>query len=118
MPASRDPEVHIPEVLPPEPPAGERTSERAQRAFGPIIGGAIIDAVDFMTWGVPGLVLGAAAAFWVCSIFKLPWWQRVAWALAAGYYCAVPFTRFIPLATLIGAYAQFREGARPSSGGR
>lgn len=114
MPEEKETEVLIPEVLPPEPGMGEsrRTSSRArraERAFGPIVAGAIIDAIDFVTWGFTGLVLGGIAAFWICSIYRLPWWQRVLWALAAAYYCAVPFTRFIPLGMLIGAYVQFRE---------
>ena len=113
----KEPEILIPEVLPPEqggPESWSRprpsTAKRAERAFGPIVAGAIIDAIDFVVWGFAGLVIGGAAAFWICSVYKLPWWQRLLWSVAAAYYCAIPFTRFIPLGMLIGAYVQFREG--------
>ena len=109
-----DKEVLVPEVLPPErgphdesPPRSTR--DRATRIFGPIIAGVIIDAIDFVTWGIPGLLIGFGVMFWICSEFKLPLWQRLAWSFGAAWYCAVPFTRFIPLGTLIGAYVQFRE---------
>ena len=110
-------EVLIPEVLPPstesrgpgEPGPEPSRARQAERIFGPLIGGAIIDGIDFVLWGIPGLVVGGLVAFWISGIFRLPLWQRVLCAIAAAYYCAIPFTRFIPLATLIGAYAQFRE---------
>ena len=114
MPPEEKSDVLIPEVLPPDPTGqGFRPprskARRAERAFGPIVAGAIIDAIDFVTWGFAGLIIGGLAAFWICSIYRLPWWQRLLWSLGAAYYCAVPFTRFLPLGMLIGAYVQFRE---------
>lgn len=107
-------EVLVPEVLPPvrgdrESEPGPSRAKDAERIFGPLIGGAIIDAIDFVLLGIPGLIVGGIVAFWIGGIFRLPLWQRILCAIAAAYYCAIPFTRFIPLATLIGAYAQFRE---------
>lgn len=91
---------------------------RFERAFGPILAGAVIDAIDFATQGIPGLLAGAVAAFWICSIYRLPMKYRILWAVAAGYYCAIPFTRFLPLATMIGAYVRFREPPpNPPAGG-
>ena len=107
-------EVLVPEVLPPDHGApdsgpGPSQAKEAERIFGPLIGGAIIDGIDFVLMGIPGLLVGGVVAFWIGGIFRLPLWQRILCAIAAAYYCAIPFTRFIPLATLIGAYAQFRE---------
>lgn len=107
----KDREVLIPEVLPPEPgEPGRRESSarRAERAFGPIVAGAIIDAIDFALVGPAGLVIGFLAGFWIGSIYGFSFMKRVAIGILAGWYCMIPFTRFIPLATLVGAYAQFR----------
>lgn len=101
------------DVLPPEDGARKPrrgAAERAQRAFGPIVAGVILDFVDLASMGVPGYVLGLLVGFWLASVFKLPWTHRIVLALLAAAYCAVPFTHFIPLATVIGAYIRFREG--------
>jgi hypothetical protein len=62
--------------------------------------------------GVPGLVIGALAAFWLCTINRVPLLQRLLCAVAAGVYCALPFRRFLPVATLVGAYIQFAGPVR------
>ena len=77
----------------------------------------VIDLVDFATFGpvglVAGLPIGGLAGYWMARALELPprtrWWC----ALAAGIYCTIPFTEFIPLATLVAAYAQFRNSAPP-----
>ena len=88
-------------------------SKRLESAFGPIVAGLSIDTVDIATFGTFGLmvgpIVGGTAAFWLCSIYKLPVWQRLIWAVAAGIYCGFPRTEFIPLATIIGACARFFE---------
>lgn len=110
-------EVLIPEVLPPDQgPFGsgfrrpENKGRRAERAFAPIVAGALIDAIDFVTMGPVGLLMGFVAGFWIGRVYRLPFRHRALIALAAGWYCFLPFRRFIPLATLVGAYVQFREG--------
>lgn len=112
----RKPEEVEPEVIPPqdgEPRMDASASwfERLNQAFGPIASGVIIDSLDVATFGrfgfIFGMAVGGTAAFWMCSIYKLPLWQRFLWALAAGFYCTFPRTEFIPLATLIGAAARY-----------
>jgi len=98
-----------PEVLAPEHRQGSK-AQRMERAFGPIMLGALIDCIDLATFGIPGLIAGAAAAYYICSIYGLPVRQRLLWSVIAGYYCAVPFTNLLPLATLIGAYVRYRGG--------
>jgi hypothetical protein len=102
-----------PEVLPPE---GDRdgpptTGKRLENAFGPIAAGLIIDTIDIATFGPIGFMIGpfigGIATFWICSIYGMPVWQRLFWALSAGVYCAFPKTEFIPMATMIGACARF-----------
>jgi hypothetical protein len=104
-------QVLEPEVLPPEkrafprPKAGK--SRRAVRVVGPLLAGVMIDAIDFLTMGLPGLAIGALATLWICSAYRLPLYRRLLYAMAAGLYCALPFRRVVPVATLIGAYIQF-----------
>ena len=111
-----------PEVLPPEddgPGAGRPgLGKRLGIAFGPIVAGLLIDTVDFLTFGTYGLMLGlligGSAAYWITSVYELPVWQRLMWAVVTGVYCLFPRTEFIPVATLIGACARFwQTGRRP-----
>jgi hypothetical protein len=94
---------------------GRHRWRQLNRAFGPILAGLVIDSVDLFTFGplkrFIGLPAGALAGYWMGSIFRLPLRQRLLCALAAGVYCMIPGLEFIPLATLIGAYVRFREGA-------
>lgn len=112
-------EVLEPEVLPPEHKqrgrgnAGADTMRRAQRAFGPILAGAFLDFIDLATMGTPGLLIGAAAGYYIATVYELPLRTRLLLAIAAGYYCMLPFTRFLPLATLMGAYVRFRKAGSP-----
>jgi len=91
---------------PPTVPAARRFF----RAFGPVLAGAAIDAVDLATMGAVGFIVGAAAGYVIAAAYGLNWKWRIGIALLAGYYCMIPFTRFIPLATLVGAYVRFRQG--------
>jgi hypothetical protein len=89
---------------------------RLNRAFGPIVAGVIIDAVDFATYGpigyVLGLPVGGLAGYWMGRCLGLDRTACLYCALAAGVYCTIPYTELLPLATLVGAYARFRESGR------
>jgi hypothetical protein len=90
-------------------------AKRAERAFGPIVGGAILDFMDLATFGPVGLIIGAAVGYWIMSIYRLPKWHRIIGAFLAGWYCMLPFTRFVPLATLVGAYVRYQDSGRRKS---
>lgn len=113
-----------PEILPPvpgpdnaqsaeTPPVTASLGRRVEKAFGPIIGGLIIDFIDLATFGpigiFCGMIIGGTAAYWICSIYKLPLRQRLLWSAAAGIYCTVPLTEVLPLATILGAYLRFNS---------
>lgn len=86
---------------------------RANRVFGPIIAGMIIDLVDFATFGPVGLVLGlpvgGLAGYWMGKALGFGRRGSVWCAVSAGVYCTIPGTEMIPLATIVGACARFRE---------
>ncbi len=92
---------------------------RLNRSFGPIAAGVVIDLVDAATFGPIGLVLGlplgGLAGYWMGRAMGMRA-RAAAWcALAAGIYCTIPGTEFLPLATIIGAYSRFREdGPEPT----
>ena len=108
-----EPTDDLPATLP--PPPSPPIAARLHRAFGPILAGVIIDAVDLATFGPIGLVLGlpigGLAGYWMGTCLGLDRKACVLCALAAGIYCMIPFTEVVPLATLVGAYARFRETA-------
>jgi len=89
---------------------------RLNRAFGPIVAGMLIDFVDLATFGpigyVLGLPVGGLAGYWMGRCLGLERKASLFCALAAGFYCTIPYTEAIPLATLVGAYARFRESGR------
>jgi len=92
------------------------TKQRLNRAFGPIVAGMIIDLVDFATFGPLGLILGlpigGLAGYWMGKALGLSRKATLWCALAAGIYCTIPGTEFIPLATMVGAYVQFQESGK------
>lgn len=96
----------------PEPTTA--VSRRLNRAFGPVIAGMILDVVDLATFGPIGFFLGVpvglAAGYWLGTCLGLERRHCVWVAMAAAIYCTMPGTEFIPLGTLVGAYARFREG--------
>lgn len=113
-------EILEPEVLPPVGRSGPApggapppTWKRAQRAFGPILAGAFLDLIDLTTMGPAGFFIGAVVGYWMGSSFELPLRTKLLLALGAGYYCMMPGTRALPLATLVGAYVRFREKSPP-----
>ncbi|MFC1497706.1 hypothetical protein ACFLS1_04415 [Verrucomicrobiota bacterium] len=124
FPVSSNQECLIPDdVLPPEDKQEKKeepapgTFCRYERAFGPIVGGLIIDLMDLATFGLVGimcgLLVGAAAGFWVASISAI---SAVA-GVQKIVYCTIPFTEIFPVATLIGAYARFNSSERKTKSG-
>jgi len=107
-------QLEEPQQVEPQQPAV--LARRLNRAFGPIVAGAVIDAVDFATFGpigfILGLPVGGVAGYWMGRCLGLSRRSSFYCALAAGVYCTIPFTELIPLATLVGAYARFRESGR------
>lgn len=91
-------------------------AERLHSVFGPIVGGLIIDGLDFVTFGPLGILFGAliggSVAYYITSVERLPVWQRTVLATVAGFYCAFPFTNFIPAATLVGALIRFVQSGK------
>ena len=89
-----------------------RTASRAV-AIGPIAAGVILDLVDFATFGPiglwAGLVLGGAAGYLLAAGMGVRRDRRLGYALAAGAYCTLPYTAFLPAATLLGALIRLRE---------
>lgn len=88
------------------------TAARLNKAFGPVAAGLVIDMLDVATFGpiglFVGLPLGALMGYWMGQSLGLEPKARGWCALAAGIYCMVPATEFLPLATLLGAYARYR----------
>ena len=102
------------EVLPNlDSPVPKRTLRRLNYALGPIGAGMMIDAVDFITYGPIGLILGlpvgAAAGYWLGRSMRLE--SHMCWicAVVAGIYCTIPGTELLPLGTLVGALVRFQD---------
>lgn len=111
-------EVIEPEVLPPAParaPVRPRRSLRARlrHALGPVLAGLALDLVDFATFGPIGLVLGpfigGGVGWYLSGLLRLNPRQRLITAILSGIYCMIPFTEFVPVGTLVGAFARFQE---------
>ena len=84
---------------------------RLKRAFAPLIPFIILDLFDFLTFGVlglyVGLIVGVPMGYWICARQNLSFGKCLCGAFGAGIYCSLPFTEFIPAATLIGIWARF-----------
>ncbi len=85
---------------------------RLHRALGPLAGGLILDFLDLATFGplgVAGFFVGALIGWWITSIYGFSTRAKLSWSIVAGIYCLVPFTEFIPVATIISAVARYKE---------
>ena len=84
-----------------------------KKALSPIIAGLIIDAADFATLGPIGLyfgmIVGFGAAYWVCSTYQFSRNKRILFSIFTGIYCTLPFTAYLPAATLIGLYIKLND---------
>ena len=118
MSEANESRVLEPDVLPPEdesrtspPPAS--LGRRVERAVGPVAAGLILDFVDLGTFGPVGLVAGAliggAVGWYLARALDMPPRWRPAAVLLAAIYCTLPFTEFIPAATLVGALARYAK---------
>lgn len=90
-------------------------AQRLNRAFGPVVAGLVIDFVDLATFGpigtYLGLPIGGFAGYWMGRALGLERKPSLLCALLAGVYCMVPGTEMIPVATVVGALARYRESA-------
>jgi hypothetical protein len=114
--------VENPEILPPaDEPRSRRAGRKGRRfveAFGPLAAGVLIDGADFVTFGpigiMFGMLVGGTLAYVLTSVYRLPVWQRLLWAVGTGVYCAMPRTEFVPVATLVAAVTRFWQGGSRS----
>ena len=96
----------------------ERTETVSPKQWiGPVLAGFLLDGVDFVTYGPIGLWAGAAAGalagYLLALSMGVEFERRWPYAAAAGAYCMLPFTAFLPLATVLGTAIRLREGRRP-----
>lgn len=88
-------------------------AQRLNRAFGPVVAGLVIDFVDLATFGPIGMYLGLPiggfAGYWMGRALGLERKPSLVCALLAGVYCMIPGTEMIPVATVVGALARYRE---------
>lgn len=109
--------------------SGNDTSRRRETPsrkslLGPILAGLMLDLLDFATYGPIGiwfgLVTGGLGGYFLASSMGVRRERRIWYALVAGLYCMLPFTAFLPVATVLGALIQLREndppGAEPEAG--
>lgn len=91
----------------------DRTLGRLNHAMGPVVAGMIIDAVDLVTVGPIGLVIGipvgAIAGYWLGQSMALEKNACLFCAVAAGIYCTIPFTELLPLGTMVGALVRYKD---------
>ena len=96
-------------------PTQPSQTQRLNRAFGPVVAGLVIDFVDLATFGpigtYLGLPIGAFAGYWMGRALGLDRKPSLLCALLAGIYCMIPGTEMIPVATVVGALARYRESA-------
>ena len=90
---------------------------RLNRSLGPVAVGLILDFLDVATLGPIGLfggvIVGAAAGWWLGSLHGLSTNGRIVLATLAGVYLTIPFTEPLPIATVVGAAARFwRSGKK------
>jgi len=91
------------------------TASRDKR-LSPILAGVLLDLLDFATYGPIGLwagvVVGGLAGYLLARAmgFERRWPAAV---LVAGAYCMLPFTAFVPLATVAGLALDRRLKSRP-----
>ncbi len=80
--------------------------------------GLLLDAADFATYGPIGLwvgfFVGALAGWLLAPSLGISQPRRWLAALGSGAYCMLPFTAFLPLATVLGALVRLHERSQPA----
>lgn len=133
MPDPSDKEILIPEVLPPEsagtrsrPPRGGTPPPRRQQArdrsvlgrladlLGPILSGLILDFSHIQPMRLPGFLLGLFLGFWFARVCNLRVRTCLLLALACGFIGFYGLHRFMPIATIAGAWFAMRGRNRPA----
>ena len=96
---------------------GGETTSRAG-SLGPVAAGFLLDLVDLATFGPIGLwtgaVLGGLAGYFLAAALNVLPKRRWVYAGVAAVYCTLPFTAFLPCATLLGTIIRWRE-TRPQA---
>ena len=96
-------------------PQRETSSRKA--VLAPVIAGLLLDALDLATYGPiglwAGLAVGGLAGYFLAASMGVAQKRRLGYAAVAGVYCMMPFTAFLPVATVLGTLIQLREGDPP-----
>jgi len=75
----------------------------------------MLDLLDFATFGPiglwAGLVVGGLGGYFLAASMGVQPKRRLTYAAVAGVYCMLPFTAFVPLATLLGTVIRLRESS-------
>jgi hypothetical protein len=87
------------------------------RALGPLAGGILLDTLDIATFGPVGIYVGwfvgYAVGWWMASFYNFHPAGKFLFASIAAIYLTLPMTEFVPVATLVSAFARFRGRAEP-----
>lgn len=91
-----------------------RSQTSSSESYAPVVAGLILDAFDFATLGpiglYAGLVVGGVAGWWLAPSFGFSPERRWLCALLAGVYCTLPFTSYLPVATVLGLASRLGGG--------
>lgn len=126
-----DKEILIPEVLPPEsagtrsrPPQGGSPPPRRKQArgrspldrianlFGPILSGLILDFSHIQPMRLPGFLIGLFLGLWFARACNLRVRHCLLTALACGVIGFYGLHRFMPIATIAGAWFAMQNRRR------
>ena len=100
-------------------PRDETTSRKKspKKVLGPVLAGLMLDLLDFATYGPvglsAGLVVGGIGGYFLAWSLGVDSSRRLFYAGLAGIYCMMPFTAFLPVATVLGTIIQLRESDPP-----
>lgn len=90
--------------------------KKLYRALGPIAGGLFLDMLDLATFGpfgfYVGWLVGLVVGWWMASIYGFGNLGKTAFACMAAVYLTMPFTEFMPVATVISALCPLSRECR------